>query len=203
MKRSLMSAGEVVVIRDPAVAKLLADDTRRRILSLLRYAEMTPQQLAKVLGKNVSSITHHLSVLEQGGLVKVVKVSKRGNLLVKWYRATARRFIVSYELAEGLIPGSEDYASIVEERAKAAAANLAAMAPHLRDKIPELAELIRKVHVLWIEAYEKAMEKCPKEGDACTNDMTVKTLAAVLLYKKPEYNATLKRLAEVLGDLVG
>lgn len=198
-----MSAGDVTIIRDPAVAKLLADDTRRRILSLLRYAEMTPQQLARVLGKNVSSITHHLSVLEQNGLVRVVKVGQRGNLLVKWYKATARRFIVSYELAEGLIPGSEDYASIIEERAKAAAANLVAMAPHLKEKMPELAELIRRIHVLWTEAYEKAMEKCPKEGDACANDMLVKAIAAVLLRRKPEYNAVVERLTEVLGVNLG
>lgn len=197
-----MDAGEVVIIRDPTVAKLLADDTRRKILSLLRYAEMTPQQLAKILGKNVSSITHHLSVLEQGGLVKVVKVSQRGNLLVKWYRATARRFIVSYELAEGLIPGSEDYASTVGERARAAANILVHVMPQLSDKIDELTELIRKVNVLWAEAYERAMEKLPKEGDLCSCDMLVKALAALMLRAKPEYNSVLDRLNQLVGDFL-
>mgnify|MGYP001772866583 CR=1 FL=1 len=197
-----MCAEEVAIIRDPAVAKLLADDTRRRILSLLRYAEMTPQQLAKILGKNVSSITHHLSVLEQGGLVKVVRVSQRGNLLIKWYRATARRFIVSYELAEGLIPGSEDYASTVGERARAAAITLVNAVPQLGDRIDELTELIRKINVLWAEAYERAMEKLPKGVDLCASDMLVKALAALLLRAKPEYNSALDRLYQLIGDFL-
>lgn len=198
-----MSSGDVVVIRDPAVAKLLADDTRRRILSLLRHAEMTPQQLAKFLGRNISSITHHLSLLERGGLVKVVRVSRRGNLIVKWYKATARRFIVSYELAEGLVPGSEGYASMIEDRARSVATALARIAPHLSERAGELTELIRKLHVLWTEAYERAMEKCPRDIDPCVSDMLVKTLAATLLRKKNEYNAALDRLAELLGELLG
>lgn len=197
-------SNEVMVIRDPEVAKLLADDTRRRILSLLRLAEMTPQQLAKFLNKNVSSIMHHLTMLEQGGLVSVTRTEVRRNLVVKWYRAQARRFIVSYELAEGLVPGSEDYALKLEEKAKGAAAILARMTLGLNEaQAIELAELIRKLHVLWIEAFERALSKSPKEGDPSINDMVVKALTAANLYRKPEYFTILKRLNELLGETIG
>lgn len=197
-----MNFKSVMVIREPEVAKLLADETRRRILQLLRFAEMTPQQLAKALGKNISSIAHHLSTLEQGGLVAVVRTEIRRNLVVRWYRATAHRFIVSYELAEGLVPGSEQYATLIEENARAAAASLTKMGAKLsEDGLPEIAELIRKLYLLTMEAIEKTLVKCYGGGDACPNDMLVKTLVAVNLYKKEEYRRTVERLMQFLGGL--
>ncbi len=197
-----MEGEEVLVIRDPAVAKLLADETRRRILSLLRHAEMTPQQLARALGKNVSSIVHHLSILEQGGLVRVVRVSRRGNLVAKWYRAAARRIIVSYELAEGLVPGSEDYAAMLEERIRSAVAVLVKAAPQLSGNVDELVELIRRVNVMWMEAYQRAIERTPREGDPCSRDTLAKVLALLTLHARPEGRSALDRLAQLLGDLV-
>ncbi|MEM1508907.1 MAG: winged helix-turn-helix domain-containing protein [Thermofilaceae archaeon] len=197
-----MNSG-VKVIREPEVAKLLADETRRRILQLLRFAEMTPQQLAKALGKNVSSIAHHLSMLEQGGLVAVVRTEIRRNLVVRWYRATAHRFIVSYELAEGLIPGSEQYATLIEENARNAAVALTKMGAKLgENELLEAVELIRKLYLLTIEAAEKTLVKCYSEGKACPNDLLIKTLVAVNLYKKEDYRRTIERLMQFLGDLV-
>ena len=97
-----------MIIKDPKVAKLFADETRREILHNLRHREMTSCQLAKILGKNVSSISHHLSMLEKAGLVKQTRTLVKGNLIERYYRASAQKFIISYTLSEGLAPGSED-----------------------------------------------------------------------------------------------
>lgn len=198
-----MSSKGVMIIRDPEVAKLLADETRRRLLQLLRFAEMTPQQLAKALGKNVSSIMHHLSLLEQGGLVTVARTEIRRNLVVKWYRATAYRFVVSYELAEGLVPGSEQYATLIEENARNAALVLTKIGAKLsEDELTEVAELIRKLYLLTMEVVEKTLLRCHSGGEVCPNDMLVKTLVAVNLYKREDFRKTVEKLIQFLGDLV-
>lgn len=198
-----MSAAEVLVVRDPEVAKLLADETRRKILLLLRVAEMTPQQLAKLLGKNVSSITHHLSMLERGGLVKVARVEVRRNLMVKWYRAAARRIIVSYELAEGLVPGSEHIAKHVEESARRAAETLAQLGVKLGEGGPEeAAQLIRSVYLSVREAYERYVVRCIKCEDPWSREMLLKALTAVSLYRRRGFLEAVERLAQLLGDAV-
>jgi DNA-binding transcriptional ArsR family regulator len=43
---------DTFIIKDPDVAKLLADPTRREILHLLRHQEMSATDLAKALNKN-------------------------------------------------------------------------------------------------------------------------------------------------------
>ena len=77
-----------------------------------------------MLGKNVSSISHHLSVLERAGLIKQTRTLVKGNLVERYYRALAWRFIISYTLSEGLIPGSEDISRWNKEICRNAAENL-------------------------------------------------------------------------------
>ena len=84
-----------MIIKDPKVARLFADQCRRDILHNLRKREMTPCQLARLLEKNVSSISHHLNVLEKAGLVKQTRTLVKGNLVEKFYRAAAKNFIIS------------------------------------------------------------------------------------------------------------
>jgi len=97
-----------IIIKDPKVAKLFANETRSEILHNLRHREMTACQLAKILGKNVSSISHHLSLLEKAGLVKRTRTLVKGNIIERYYQASAQKFIISYTLSEGLAPESED-----------------------------------------------------------------------------------------------
>jgi DNA-binding transcriptional ArsR family regulator len=72
---------DIRVIKDPEVAKLLADDTRRRILHLLRHQEMSPADLARALDKNFSSIQHHLNSLVVAGLVEQTREEKVRNMV--------------------------------------------------------------------------------------------------------------------------
>jgi len=91
---------EIMVIKDAEVAKLLADETRRQILNLLKIREMSTNQLAKILDKPASSIDHHLKVLKAAGLIELVYERRRGNIIERFYRASARHYIVSYSLSE-------------------------------------------------------------------------------------------------------
>jgi len=199
-----MPEAEVLVVRDPQVAKLLADDTRRKILLLLRVAEMTPQQIARLLKKNVSSITHHLSMLEGKGLVKVARVEVRRNLVVKWYKAAARRIIVSYELAEGLVPGSEEIAKHVEDAAMKAAETLVEVGVKLSgEEVEEAAALIKRIYLMIREVYEKLITKCLRCDDPWSRALLLNALMAVELAGKREFAETVSELRKLLGEQHG
>lgn len=93
---------DAIVIKDPEVAKLFADETRRQILHLLRHREMSASDLAEALGKSHSSILHHLKLLQDAGLVEETRIERKRNLVQSYYRSTAKMFIISYTLTETL-----------------------------------------------------------------------------------------------------
>ena len=93
---------DILIIKDPEVAKLFADENRRQILHHLRHHELSTADLAKALGKSHSSIIHHLSLLKEAGLVEETRVRKKRNLVQSYYQSTARRFIISYSLSDSL-----------------------------------------------------------------------------------------------------
>lgn len=91
---------EFLIIKDADVAKLLADETRCQILNLLKIKEMSVNQLAKILDKPASSIDHHLKVLKAAGLIELTYERRRGNIIERFYKASAKHYIVSYSLSE-------------------------------------------------------------------------------------------------------
>ena len=90
------------IIKDPEVAKLFADETRRRILHMLRHQEMSAADLTKAMSKNFSSIQHHVNLLIEAGLVEQVREEKVRNMVQPYYRATANTYLISYSLTESL-----------------------------------------------------------------------------------------------------
>lgn len=93
---------DIVIIKDPEVAKLFADGTRRQILHSLRHHELSTADLAKALGKSHSSIIHHLNLLKEAGLVEETRMERKRNLVQTYYRSTAKKFIISYSLSDSL-----------------------------------------------------------------------------------------------------
>ncbi|HDN01991.1 MAG TPA: ArsR family transcriptional regulator, partial [Candidatus Bathyarchaeota archaeon] len=151
---------DFMVIKDPKVAKLFADPVRRGILHNLRRRPMSPCQLARALGKNVSSITYHLNTLEKAGLVEQCEVRIRGNIIERYYRATAKMFVISYTLSEGLVPGSEDIAKWSREICKRAANSLRAFGYHVpNENVKEWTDLIERFTTLEKKAYEHVISK--------------------------------------------
>jgi DNA-binding transcriptional ArsR family regulator len=51
--------------------RALADPTRREILKALRRGELTAGEIAGRFPMTAASVSHHLSVLKEAGLVKV------------------------------------------------------------------------------------------------------------------------------------
>jgi len=197
-----------LIIKDPEVAKLFADPCRRSILHNLRHYEMTPYQLAKALGKNVSSIIYHLNSLEKAGLVEQSRTVVKGNLIEKFYRATAKMFIISYTLSEGLVPGSEDIAKWSKEVCKRAAESLEAFGYKIpAEKMSRLQELIEKYSSMKQIAHEEVItqQKKPIHLSRPALRLTLSLLSNIRLYQNPEFQKLMKEISRELkrGKEVG
>ena len=83
----------IKVVEDPEKFKLLADDTRRRIIFLLRAKEMTVAQIATNLEMTPQAIYHHIKKLQDADLVMVDREERVGHLIESYYRSTAEAFL--------------------------------------------------------------------------------------------------------------
>ena len=91
-------------VRDPNAFELMADNTRRRVIYLLRAKEMTVSQIAAELQKTPQAIYHHIRKLLDAGLVEVAKEERVDHFIETYYRASAEVF--EFIHGEG---GSEKY----------------------------------------------------------------------------------------------
>jgi len=79
-------------ISDPEAFKLFADETRRKIVFLLRAKEMTVSQIAEELNITPQTVYHHIKKLVGGGMVEVTREVRVDHLIESYYRATAEAF---------------------------------------------------------------------------------------------------------------
>lgn len=83
---------DALSLTDPGQYKALFEETRQRIVWLLLERAATTSELAQVLGKPKGTVGHHLKVLEQAGLIRVVRTKRVRALEAKYYGRTARVF---------------------------------------------------------------------------------------------------------------
>ncbi|MGI9666307.1 MAG: ArsR/SmtB family transcription factor [Acidimicrobiia bacterium] len=88
---------EMVAVSDHSQMKAVADDTRMNILNLLLERAATQSQLADALDKPKGTVGYHVKVLEDAGLVRVVRTAKVRAMTEKYYGRTGRtiHFMVS------------------------------------------------------------------------------------------------------------
>jgi predicted transcriptional regulator len=77
----------------PEAFKLLGDETRKKMVFLLRVKEMTVSQLAGELHITPQAIYHHLKKLLTKEMVEVTREERVGHLIESYYQATAEAFI--------------------------------------------------------------------------------------------------------------
>lgn len=78
---------------DVAQARTFAEPTRNDIMTLLAERPATTTQIAEALGRPKGSIGHHLKVLEEAGLISVVRTRKVRALTEKYYGRVARTYV--------------------------------------------------------------------------------------------------------------
>jgi len=86
----------VKMITDPVAMELLGDDTRRRIIYLLRARELTISQIAEELRMTPQAIYHHIKKLLPVEMVEITREERVDNFIETYYRATAEVFSFSW-----------------------------------------------------------------------------------------------------------
>lgn len=84
---------DVVVASTNAQLKAVADDTRMHILNLLMERAATVTQLAEALGKPKGTVGYHAKVLEDAGMIRVVRTNKVRAMTEKYYGRTGRTIL--------------------------------------------------------------------------------------------------------------
>jgi DNA-binding transcriptional ArsR family regulator len=93
-------ADDVLVVSEPHQLRALGDDLRARIVLLIRERAASITELAHALELPKGTVGHHIKVLEQAGLVRVVHTRKVRALTEKYYGRVARLFVLRSD--EGL-----------------------------------------------------------------------------------------------------
>ena len=96
------------VLRDPESFQLLGDETRRRIIYLLRAKEMTVSQIASDLNLTPQAIYHHIRKMKDADMVEVAREERVDHFIETYYRATAEVFHFSHgEHKQGVIAAEQ------------------------------------------------------------------------------------------------
>ena len=103
---------EVLIITEPETVKVLSEETRFKILQLLRMGPMTINELTEALGKDRTTVYRHIKLLESAGLV--IEVESQGN--EKVYGRSARLFLIKAEPDESIEEFRQAYLQVEAEK---------------------------------------------------------------------------------------
>ena len=188
------------VIKDPEVAKLFADETRRHILHILRHHERSATDLAKALKKNHSSIVHHLHHLKDAGLIEETRTAHVRNMVQPYYRSVARRFMVSYSLSEALAE-NDSYTAWQEEVQQRLLDGLGSFGLEFpEEKKEKVEELMMVISGLRKRAFEETVENQdnPKELGRHVYRSLVRLVTNLKLAQDSDYASALDELNAIL-----
>ena len=99
-------AEDVLIVQDPKQLRALGDVVRTKIVFLLRERAASITELAEVLKSPKGTVGHHVKVLEQAGLIRVVRTRKVRALTEKYYGRVARLFVLRSDESLPQEPGS-------------------------------------------------------------------------------------------------
>ncbi len=75
--------------------KLLEDQTRQRIVFMLREKEHTVKEIANKLGMTPQNIYHHMNKLQDAGIVKLNYERRSGHIIESYYSVPSDTFVYS------------------------------------------------------------------------------------------------------------
>jgi DNA-binding transcriptional ArsR family regulator len=86
-----------IALTAPSQVKAISHPLRTTILSLLHERAATVSELAVALERPKSTVAHHVKVLSEAGLVRVVRTRRVRAIEERFYGRTARMFYVGVE----------------------------------------------------------------------------------------------------------
>ena len=75
--------------------KLLEEETRRKIVSMLRDESLTVKDIAGKLGLTPQNIYHHMNRLQDAGIVRLSYERRDGHIIESYYSTSADNFVYS------------------------------------------------------------------------------------------------------------
>ncbi len=88
-----------LVVTDPKVIRLILHEQKLEILKVLIHEMKNIQELKQITQINPGTIKRNLDELMEHGLIYIAAVKKSDyNITMKYYRATASRIEISYQL---------------------------------------------------------------------------------------------------------
>ncbi len=195
----------VQIITDPEVGKLLADETRRRILNILSHEEMSATDLAKKLDKNHSSIVHHLNTLLDAKLIEVTRQEQVRNMIQPYYKAVAEDFHVSYRVTEAL-EEDPDYSAWTDTYLERLVEGLGMYGVEIpSEERQRVKQLLLRCHIYNKRAYEERILR--KTNDKDIGRYAQRSIAHIVshvqLLDNPEYDKVIEELREIMNKYSG
>lgn len=147
-----------------AQVKALGHPLRNAILSLLHERAATVSELATALERPKSTVAHHVKVLAEAGLLRVVRTRRVRAIEERFYGRTARMFYVAVERGphgEELPRDFNDFEVAAQESAQAFRdGKLWGFIRHARITEPQVSEFWERMAAL-VEDFDRL----PRSGD--------------------------------------
>jgi DNA-binding transcriptional ArsR family regulator len=153
-----------IELNTAAQLRALADPLRSMILDLLLERAATVTELASAIGRPKSTVAHHVAVLVDAGMLKVVRTRRVRAIDERYYGRTARLFMVGVVFK----PGDVALAVHANNLSVAAAESLPA---HRADTLLSVVRHARipreRAREFWshVEALLSEFSSLPREGD--------------------------------------
>ena len=149
------------IVSSPQELRAMADPLRGTLLDLVLERAATVSELAAAVGRPKSTIAHHVGVLVDAGMLKVVRTRRVRAIDERFYGRTARIFYVGVIRPED-VPILPDYLSVAAAESGPAreADDLRAMLRHARIPRERAAEFWERVFQLTHE-----FMRLPRSGD--------------------------------------
>ena len=93
-----------IVVTEPAELRAMADPLRATLLDLVLERAATVSELASAVGRPKSTVAHHVKVLVDAGMLRVVRTRRVRAIDERFYGRTARLFFVGKVPLETVTP---------------------------------------------------------------------------------------------------
>ncbi|MGH7763543.1 MAG: ArsR/SmtB family transcription factor, partial [Candidatus Dormibacteraceae bacterium] len=153
-----------IALTAPSQVKAISHPVRTMILSLLHERAASVSELAIALERPKSTVAHHVKVLTEAGLLRVVRTRRVRAIEERFYGRTARMFYVGVDLSRNEGDRPRDFndfeVAAGESRAAYRDGKLWGFIRHARISEPEVSEFWERMAGLVAE-----FDKLPRSGD--------------------------------------
>jgi DNA-binding transcriptional ArsR family regulator len=100
---------ETFAIDSVELFKAVFEETRMQIAHLLSERAATTSEIADTLSKPKGTIGHHIQVMEEAGLIRVVRTKKVRAIEAKYYGRVARTYLLTSRVSDVDVGISPDF----------------------------------------------------------------------------------------------